>query len=75
MKFIWFKSDEGDVLEDCGIVIAESESEARSILYEEYGYDATYQCISFMNLDMEIDIKEENKEQVISIFKLFDRQK
>lgn len=39
MLYLWFKSDDGDKLEDSGIVEAENTCKAQDILYEEYGYD------------------------------------
>ena len=73
MNFIWFKSDDGEKLEDCGILRAESEVEARDLLYDLYGYNACATCLSFINLDDEFGYKRED-EQCLSIFNLFNER-
>lgn len=51
MLYLWFKSDDGDKLEDSGIVEAENTCKAQDILYEEYGYDNNSVCLTFEPLD------------------------
>lgn len=51
MLYLWFKSNNGDKLEDSGIIEAKNTCEAQDILYEEYGYDSNSVCLIFESLD------------------------
>ena len=74
MKFIWFKSKNGDVLEDAGIIEAKEEAEARETLEFLYDYDPNYVCLSFLELNNELRYTT-NDLHCISLFELFERVK
>ena len=73
-KYLWFKSDDGKKLEDAGVLLANSESEARDLLYELYRYNCMATCIQFAKLDDELAYLRDD-EKSISIFELFNERK
>lgn len=69
MTYMWFKSHEDDLLEDCGFVVANNKSEAHAILMNEQGYDNTTECIDIKSIDEMLGYIEQDS---LSLFKLYN---
>lgn len=51
MKYVWFKSYDGNNLEDVGLVEAAGIDDAYNKLYESHGYNNISDCITMIPLE------------------------
>lgn len=69
MKYVWFKSYDGNNLEDLGLVEAESESDVYSKLYDSHEYSSVSESVTAMPLT---DLLEKLKFAPYGVLSLMD---
>lgn len=69
MKYVWFKSYDGNNLEDLGLIEAESESDVYSKLYDSREYSSVSESVTAMPLT---DLLEKLKFAPYGVLSLMD---